>query len=77
VLVLKNIDVSFCVIAYNHAAYIDRALESISEQAFCGTLEVIIGVDHSKDSTLSEVRKCIEKYNFGGEVFVIAHEFIT
>lgn len=70
---MDDIDVTFCVVTYNHSKYIERAIESVVQQEFVGSRELIIGVDRSDDDTLITVRRTLEKYRFDGKVQVIAH----
>jgi len=53
----ENIDISICVITYNHESFVSRAFESINCQNFSGTIEVIIGVDLSSDKTAELVQE--------------------
>ncbi len=53
----KKPTVSVCIVTYNHAAYIERALLSVLNQNVDFEYEVIIGDDKSKDNTLSIIKK--------------------
>jgi glycosyltransferase involved in cell wall biosynthesis len=59
-----NVDISICVISYNHEDFILRALESINFQKFNGNVELIIGVDLSTDKTVELVEEFIQIANF-------------
>ncbi|MGG5258024.1 glycosyltransferase [Phycicoccus avicenniae] len=50
------VDVSVLVPAYNHEPYVEACLDSVLAQRFDGTLEVVVGEDHSPDGTLAVVR---------------------
>lgn len=68
-----TIDVTFCIITYNHQDYIERAIQSVVEQDFVGSRELIIGVDKGTDETLKVTYAALEKHKFSGEVNVITH----
>lgn len=53
-----QIKVSVCFIAYNHAKYIEQALESVLMQKTDFLIEIVIGEDNSTDST----KEICEKY---------------
>ncbi len=43
--------VSVCIVAYNHARYIDACLASVVGQEVDADLEILVGDDHSTDDT--------------------------
>ncbi|WP_223462067.1 MULTISPECIES: glycosyltransferase [unclassified Pseudomonas] len=47
---------SILLVTYNHESYIDRALESLFNQDFSGTIELVVADDASTDSTLARIR---------------------
>jgi glycosyltransferase involved in cell wall biosynthesis len=49
--------VSVVVLAYNHASFLDRALESIMMQDFDSPYEVLVAVDASTDQTVAVARE--------------------
>lgn len=55
-------DFSVLVITFNHEPFIQEALNSILQQKFRGSLQVIIGIDKSKDRTLEICKNYQEKY---------------
>lgn len=55
------VDVSVLVLAYNHEPYVEECLESILGQRFDGSLEVLVGEDHSPDGTLAVVRAVADR----------------
>ena len=71
---MKNIEVSFCIVVYNHEKYIEKAIESVCYQNFSGSRELIIGVDKSNDATLKVLEEALRKFSFGGDVTLIEHE---
>ena len=68
----KMIDISICVISYNHEDYIIKTLESINRQKFNGKIQVVIGVDLSNDETKSLVEGF--KFNPNFEVVLNLHD---
>lgn len=54
--------VSVSIITYNHASYIERAIESVLAQRTDFDFEVIIGEDDSTDGTRDIVRRYGERY---------------
>ncbi|MDO4209888.1 MAG: glycosyltransferase [bacterium] len=64
--------ISVVVCTYNQASTIGRALDSILRQRCPWPVEIVVGDDHSTDSTLSICRDYERKY--GERVRVIAHK---
>jgi len=65
---VKKIDVSVIVPAYNEEKYIGACLAAIERQNFSGTYEVIVGDGHSTDNTQKIARDCgarVVEENFG------------
>lgn len=58
----SSIDVSVCVVTFNHAAYIARCLESVVAQLPPGRLEVLVGDDGSSDDTRAIVSRYADAY---------------
>ena len=58
--------VSIIITAYNHAAYIKKALESILFQEFDGLIELVVADDCSTDNTANLIRDCLR--DFRGDV---------
>lgn len=59
-------DVSVCITTYNHEKYIKECLESVLNQDFAGTFEIIVCNDNSPDKTgdiIMEVQKNHPKGN--------------
>ena len=54
--------VSVCLITYNHEKYIRRALESVLAQETTFPIEIVIGEDHSTDTTREIVLEFKNKY---------------
>lgn len=54
--------VSICMITYNHESFIAQAIEGILMQETDFPFELVIGEDHSTDSTLSICREYSEKF---------------
>lgn len=52
-----NPKVSVCMIAYNHEAFIEQAINSVLEQKTNFPIELVIGEDASPDQTASIIRK--------------------
>jgi glycosyltransferase involved in cell wall biosynthesis len=48
--------VSVCITTYNHVRFIRQCLESVLDQAFGGSIEVLVGDDGSTDGTRDVVR---------------------
>ena len=57
-------DISIIVISYNQESFISRCLNSIINQKFNGTIELIIGDDFSKDSTATIIKNLIVNIPF-------------
>jgi len=67
----SRIDFSVFMITYNHENFIEQAIRSVLEQEFEGSLQIVIGVDKSKDNTLqickniqAEFPRVIELYEY-------------
>jgi glycosyltransferase involved in cell wall biosynthesis len=58
----SSIDVSVCIVTFNHAAYIARCLESVVAQLPPGRLEVLVGDDGSSDDTRTVVSRYADAY---------------
>lgn len=71
---MKNISplVSVCVIAFNHARYIDKCLESILNQTISSQIEVLIHDDASSDKTAKKIKSWAERYP--DQIFPIIQE---
>lgn len=54
--------VSVCFITYNHANYIEQALDSILSQQTNFSFEIVIGDDCSTDGTTEIVKRYADKY---------------
>lgn len=63
-------DISICIITYNHESYIKRTLESVNSQKFKGSVEIIIGVDLSADTTAEIVTSYASYSSFPTEVII-------
>lgn len=59
-----KVDISICVISYNHEPFIKETLDSISSQDFSGSVEVIVGIDLSSDQTLNIAREIAANYKW-------------
>ena len=59
---MSEVDVSVVIITYNQEAYIGMALDSVVNQNFKGTMEVLVGDDCSTDNTGNIVREYGERY---------------
>ena len=59
---LSDIKVSVCMITYNHAPYIEQAIESIMMQQTSFRYELVIGEDCSKDNTREICLRMKDKY---------------
>ena len=70
-MVMKDM-ISVVVCTYNQASTIGRALDSILRQRCPWPVEIVVGDDHSTDSTLSICRDYERRY--GEKVRVIAHK---
>lgn len=57
------VEVSVCVVTYNHAAYIARCLQSVVAQLPPGQLEVLVGDDGSSDETRAIVSRYADAYS--------------
>ncbi|MDO6439160.1 glycosyltransferase [Cyclobacterium sp. 1_MG-2023] len=55
--------VSVCMITYNHANYIKKAIIGVLDQKYAGDIELVILNDKSPDDTDSKVLEIIEKYD--------------
>ena len=58
----NDIQVSVCVVTYNHENYIAECLESLVTQQTSFKFEIIVGEDCSKDATRDIVQQYAEKY---------------
>ena len=58
----NKIDISVIMVAYNGEAYIRQALDSIVNQNFSGTFEILVADDRSTDNTAAIIREFAEKY---------------
>lgn len=65
----KNCMLSFCIVTYNHAKYIQECLEHLFQQRMDCAMEVLIGDDCSSDGTADIIQK-----NYGNKVTLIRHE---
>lgn len=54
--------VSICIITYNHAEFIEQALESVLMQQADFSFEIVIGDDASADNTLEIIKRYQSKY---------------
>ena len=54
--------VSVCMITYNHADFIDQALESVLQQQVDFSFGIVIGDDASTDDTLEIIKRYQSKY---------------
>lgn len=63
------VDISICMVSYNHADYIKQAIDSIFSQKTEYTYEIIVGDDASPDGTAQLVRDL-----YGDKVILLAHE---
>lgn len=66
---MKNIDISICMVSYNHENYICKAIDSILSQKCKYSIEIIIGDDCSTDGTVDVIRK-----NYGNKVRLITRK---
>ena len=57
-----NVTVSVCMVAYNHADFIGKAIESVIDQETDFVVNLVIGEDCSNDSTRVEIEKYLERY---------------
>lgn len=64
--------VSVVILCYNHADFIAECLDSVVQQSFDGSLEVIVGDDASTDSSRVIVESYVDR--FPGVVKLLAHE---
>ena len=55
--------VSVCMITYNHANYIEKAIESILSQIGNFEIELVIANDNSPDNTDEIIKACIQNNN--------------
>lgn len=58
----KDILVSIMCVTYNHANYIDDAINSFISQKTNFRFEIVIGEDGSSDGTLEKIRIWVERY---------------
>lgn len=54
---LKNPKISILLVTYNHESYINKALDSLLNQTFDGSIEVIVADDASVDNTLTIIKE--------------------
>lgn len=54
-------DISILVMTRNHEHFITATLESVLEQQYAGTLQLIISNDASSDQTDTVIRNFLEK----------------
>lgn len=64
---MNDIDISICIVSYNHENYICKAIDSALSQKCKYSFEIIIGDDCSTDRTVEVIRK-----NYGDKVSLIA-----
>jgi glycosyltransferase involved in cell wall biosynthesis len=64
--------VSVVILCYNHADFIAECLDSVVQQMFDGSLEVIVGDDASTDGSRAIVESYVDR--FPGVVKLLAHE---
>lgn len=70
---MKNSLVSVCMITYNHANYIEKAIEGVFMQEGDFDIELIISNDASSDETDLVIRNYIEDHPLRGKVKYICH----
>lgn len=58
----NEIQVSVCIVTYNHENYIGKCLESLVKQQTTFAFEIIVGEDCSTDGTRKIVQKYAEQY---------------
>lgn len=59
---MTNLEVSICMITFNHEKYIGKALSSVLKQDFNYDYEIVIGDDFSTDSTRDILFEFKKKY---------------
>jgi glycosyltransferase involved in cell wall biosynthesis len=64
--------ISVVILCYNHADFISECLDSVVQQTFDGSMEVIVGDDASTDSSRAIVESYVDR--FPGVVKLLAHE---
>lgn len=60
--IVKDSLLTVCLITYNHAIYIDKALQSILQQETNFYFNIVIADDCSADGTTDIIRKYVAKY---------------
>ena len=59
---MTNLEVSICMITFNHEKYIGKAVSSVLKQDFNYDYEIVIGDDFSTDSTRDILVEFKKKY---------------
>ncbi|WP_394906951.1 glycosyltransferase family 2 protein [uncultured Mesonia sp.] len=59
----NKVTISIVVITYNHAKFINQALNGIVSQKFDGSIELIISNDNSTDNTNEKINCFLKKFN--------------
>lgn len=57
-----HLDISVILLSFNHEKYISKAIDSILDQQFTGTWELIIGDDCSNENTKNIINKYASHY---------------
>lgn len=58
----NNMDVTVIITSFNEKEYIEKTIQSVIDQEFQGTLQIIIGDDGSNDGTIEIIYRYQKKY---------------
>ena len=56
------IDISVCIITCNHERYITQSIMSVLSQKGNYSIEILVGIDHSEDTTLERVTEIANRF---------------
>lgn len=70
----NEIEVSICMITYNHGPYIEESIKSALGQKTNFRFEIIIGDDVSTDNTKSIINNILNEFNEDGRIIFIQNE---
>lgn len=68
-----KVDISICIISYNHELFIRDTICSIAKQNYTGLVELIIGIDVSSDNTLLVAKELLKDFKWPYKLIEYTH----